>query len=84
MIDESQPDQPDELDQPQVRPLVVIKGDASPDEVAALVAVVQALAAGAGAQDPAQPRSVWADPARQMRGSHSSGTAGWRRSALPS
>jgi hypothetical protein len=66
------------------RPLVAIKGDASPEEVAALVAVVQAMAAAAaGAQAPSGPRSVWADPARQVRRPHHAGPGGWTRSALP-
>ena len=66
------------------RPLVAIKGDASPEEVAALVAVVQAMAATAdGAAAPRRPRSAWADPARQMRRPHHAGPGGWTRSALP-
>ena len=68
----------------QARPLVSIKGDASPAEVAALVAVVQAMAAAAaGAERPRRPRSVWADPARQVRRPHQAGPQGWRTSALP-
>jgi hypothetical protein len=67
------------------RPLVVIKGEASAEEVAALVAVVQAMAASAGnARVPRRPRSVWADPARQARRPHHPGPNGWARSALPS
>lgn len=66
----------------QTRPLVSIKGDASPEEVAALVAVVQAMAAGGGAQAPRRRRSVWADPARQVRRPHHAGRDGWLRSAL--
>ena len=66
------------------RPLVSIKGDASPEEVAALVAVVQAMAAAAARQEqPRRPRSVWADPGRQMRRPHHAGPQGWRTSALP-
>ena len=66
------------------RPLVSIKGDASPEEVAALVAVVQAMAAAAAqAEAPRRPRSVWADPGRQMRRPHHAGPGGWKRSALP-
>ena len=66
------------------RPLVAIKGDASTEEVAALVAVVQAMAATAdGASSPPRRRSVWADPARQMRRPHHAGPGGWTRSALP-
>ena len=83
MSEESQPDQQHEQDQPDARPLVVIKGDASPDEVAALVAVVQALAAGTGEPKTAPPRSVWADPSRRMRRPHHHGPGGWTHSGLP-
>ena len=68
----------------QTRPLVAIKGDASPEEVAALVAVVQAMAAAAAAAHrPTRPRSVWADPARLVRRPLHAGPGGWKRSALP-
>ena len=72
----------DDTEQPQ-RPLVAIKGDASPEEVAALVAVVQLMAAAAGSAAQPRPRSVWADPGRQLRRPHHSGPGGWTRSALP-
>jgi hypothetical protein len=65
------------------RPLVAIKGDASPEEIAALVAVVQAMAAAVSAGAPRRPRSVWAEPSRRMRRPHHAGPGGWQRSALP-
>jgi hypothetical protein len=65
------------------RPLVSIKGDASPEEVAALVAVVQALAAAQSVPPRRRPRSVWADPARQMHRPLHPSPDGWKRSALP-
>ena len=66
-------------------PLVLVKGDATEEEVAALVAVVQGLAAAAAhaAPGPASPRSSWASPARQVRTAHHAGPGGWRASALP-
>ena len=73
---------PNESGQPEPRPLVVIKGEASPEEVAALVAVVQAMAAR-GAERSAAPRSLWASPARRMRRPLSPGRDGWRASVRP-
>jgi hypothetical protein len=72
-------------DQPHQPPLVLIKGDATDEEVAALVAVLQGLAsaASASASEPAVPRSTWAAPARQVRTPHHAGPGGWRASALP-
>jgi hypothetical protein len=67
-------------------PLVVIKGDATDEEVAALVAVVQAMAAaGAAAAGSARPvhRSAWADPARAVRSPLPQGPGAWRASGLP-
>ncbi len=75
--------QESETDASPQRPLVAIKGDASPEEVAALVAVVQAMAAAASGDKPRRPRSVWADPGRRMRGAHHAGPDGWARSGLP-
>ena len=76
------PDETTPAGQP-TRPLVAIKGEASPEEVAALVAVVQAMAAAAGPTGRRRPRSVWADRARRMRRPHHAGPGGWQRSALP-
>ena len=70
-------------DQPHQPPLVLIRGDATDKEVAALVAVLQGIAASAHASEPAVPRSTWAAPARQVRTPHHAGPGGWRASALP-
>jgi hypothetical protein len=65
------------------RPLFLIKGDADPEEVAALTVVLQSLAAsGAPAEEPAPP-SEWAAHHRKLRGPHLSGPGGWRSSSLP-
>jgi hypothetical protein len=65
-------------------PLISIKGDASPEEVAAVVAVLQALAsAAASASAPPRRRSQWADPSRMHRRSLHAGPGGWWASGLP-
>jgi hypothetical protein len=67
-------------------PLVVIKGDAEPEEVAALVAVVSGLAAAAQAAAAQADRPVapeWSAPHRKVRRTYPHGPGGWRASALP-
>ncbi|MBD3945722.1 acyl-CoA carboxylase subunit epsilon [Nocardioides ganghwensis] len=62
--------------------LRVINKDATPEEVAALVAVFSAL--GSGTDDPPKlPRPVWNHPARGVRQTHRSGPGAWRASGLP-
>jgi len=63
------------------KPLLrVVKGDLTPEELAALVAVVAARgSAGAPAKKPL--RSEWGHPARAVRGIHRPGPDAWRRSA---
>jgi hypothetical protein len=72
-------------DQPPGRPLLrVVRGDATPEEIAALVAVLAARSAGAEAPGP--DRSVsnsWSDRSRQLRRPVFPGPGAWRRSALP-
>jgi Acyl-CoA carboxylase epsilon subunit len=63
-------------------PLVVIKGGATPEEVAAVVAVLQAASASAPAV--AKPlRSEWSAHHRKLRATYAHGPGGWRASALP-
>ena len=66
-------------------PLVLIKGDATDEEVAALVAVLSGLAAATSAADTDVPPrvSAWAAPARKVRTPHLNGPGGWRASGLP-
>jgi hypothetical protein len=65
-------------------PLAVVKGDATPEEVAALVAVLQSVAARGVAPEPRRrPRSEWAAPHRGMRATFPSGPGGWRSSSMP-
>ncbi|HEU5388852.1 MAG TPA: acyl-CoA carboxylase subunit epsilon [Streptosporangiaceae bacterium] len=71
-------------DQPGARPLLrVVRGDPTPEEIAALVAV---LAARGGDQASSQPRSVknaWSDRSRSLRRPLFPGPGAWRNSGLP-
>ena len=65
------------------RPLLeVVNPDATPEEVAALVAVLSAVSAG-GAEAPRRPRPAWSLPARSVRQTHRHGESAWRASGLP-
>ena len=64
-------------------PLFLVKGDATPEEVAALTVVLQGVAAASAPAEEPEVRSVWASPQRQVRTSYPSGRGGWRASALP-
>ena len=70
--------------QPQ-RPLLrVVRGEPTPEELAALVAVLTAPAAGAtGGEQPTAVRSDWHDPARLVRRPLHVGPDGWRSSGRP-
>ena len=62
--------------------LRVVRGDATPEEIAALVAVL--LARSGGDEVPPVPaRSAWADRSSQLRRPLRPGPGAWRRSALP-
>ena len=62
--------------------LRVINPDATPEEVAALVAVFSAL--GSASMDaPKRPRPAWSNPARGVRQTHRHGDGAWRASGLP-
>jgi hypothetical protein len=64
-------------------PLFAIKGDASPEEVAALVAVLQGLAAARADAGDRTPRSEWSSHHRKVRTPPAPGRDGWRSSAQP-
>jgi Acyl-CoA carboxylase epsilon subunit len=68
-------------DRPPV--LRVIRGDATPEEIAAVVAVLLARSAAASAPPAAPAPSAWADRSRQLRRPLFPGPDAWRRSALP-
>jgi hypothetical protein len=68
------------------RPLLrVVNGDATPEEIAAIVAVFSAL--DSGSEERPQPRSAWADPRWNHRVTQAAnfrhGADGWRSSGLP-
>jgi len=62
--------------------LKVINADATPEEIAALVAVFSALGS-ASADAPERPRPAWSNPARSVRQTHRNGVGAWRASGLP-
>lgn len=65
----------------EAKPLLqVVSPDATPEEVAALVAVFASLGGGEPAPEP--PRSQWAAPARRMRTPIAHGRGAWKASAL--
>jgi hypothetical protein len=61
--------------------LRVVRGDATAEEIAALVAVL--LSRAGDEVGPATARSAWADRSRQLRRPLHPGPGAWRRSALP-
>jgi hypothetical protein len=63
-------------------PLRLVRGCATPEELAALVAVLAAAGGRTDAPSP-PPVSTWADRARLVRAPLSPGPAGWRASAFP-
>jgi Acyl-CoA carboxylase epsilon subunit len=71
-------------DQEEQQPLLrIVKGDPTPEEVAALVSVVSAMAAGAAeaaAKDKA-PKPEWSAHHRKLRATLRHGAGGWRTSA---
>ncbi|MDP2773873.1 MAG: acyl-CoA carboxylase epsilon subunit [Nocardioides sp.] len=73
----------DPLAGPETVPLLrVVNADATPEEIAALVAVFAAL----GADDGSAPRPIpeWQSHHRKLRPTaHPHGPAGWRSSSLP-
>lgn len=73
----------DAMSEQQEQPILrVINPDATPEEVAALVAVFSALGS-AGGEPPRPPRPTWNHPARGVRQTHRSGAGAWRASGLP-
>ncbi len=62
--------------------LRLVRGDPTPEELAALVAVLAARSTGA--PDPApEPRSLWRDHAARLRAPLLPGAGSWRASGLP-
>jgi hypothetical protein len=63
--------------------LVIVRGNPSAEEIAALVAVLSARTASAGATKPRTLRSEWSSRSRLVREPLTRGPGGWRASALP-
>jgi hypothetical protein len=64
--------------------LRVIRGEATPEEIATVIAVVLSRAAASDAPPPDRPApSAWADRSRLLRRPPHPGPDAWRRSALP-
>jgi hypothetical protein len=70
---------------PERPPLRLVRGDATPEEIAAIIAVLAAAAGGGDADDAAAGRrtSRWADPVARARPPVQHGPGAWRGSALP-
>ncbi|MFC5826720.1 acyl-CoA carboxylase subunit epsilon [Nonomuraea insulae] len=62
--------------------LRIVRGDATPEEIAALVAVLSTRHAEPEAP-PVPRRQTWRNPARAMRNPVVPGKSAWRMSALP-
>ena len=72
----------DDTTEPQ-RPLLrIVNGDATPEEVAAVVAVFASLG---GSEDAAPPRRTpeWSAHHRKVRATYAHGPGGWRSSGMP-
>ena len=63
--------------------LRVIRGDATPEEVAALLAVVTARAAAAVPEPGPRTTAAWSDRGRAVRAPLRPGPGAWRSSAWP-
>jgi hypothetical protein len=64
-------------------PLFVVKGDATAEEVAALTAVLQGIAAAEVSAPARGPAPEWSAHHRKLRRPHASGPGGWRASSMP-
>jgi hypothetical protein len=74
---------PADNDQPPSEPVLrVVRGDASAEEIAALVAVLLSRPADVEAA-PEPKRSAWSDRAGQLRRPIFPGPGAWHRSGLP-
>ena len=65
--------------------LQFLRGEPTPEELAALVAVLTAVAAGGAATVDPAPAAVsgWTDRSRYVRGALSPRSNGWRAAAFP-
>jgi hypothetical protein len=71
-----------EADGGPARPLLtVVRGEPTPEQLAALIAVVAARASAGAPDEPAPQRSLWSRPV--LRTPLHPGPGAWRASALP-
>ena len=71
----------EEVPRPTLR---IVRGDATAEEVAALVAVLTAAVANeVGSTDDGAKRPAWSDPARTVREPLPHGPGAWRASTWP-
>lgn len=70
-----------ETSTPEQPVLRVVNPDATPEEIAAIVAVFSAI--GGGSVPAKKPVPRWAAHSARMRTSFPNGRGGWRASALP-
>lgn len=80
--DETDQDQSEVSEETRRPALQVVRGDATPEEVAALVAVLTA-ASGGGEPEPPRPPSRWTSRPHGPRGPLHPGPGAWRASAFP-
>lgn len=64
-------------------PLRLVRGDATPEEVAALLAVLSAAAGGEDPEPAPRPVSRWASRERAVRRPLAPGAGAWRASGWP-
>jgi len=71
---------PEETPAPLLR---IVKGDPTPEEVAALVSVVSAMSAAAAeaASKERAPKPEWSSHHRKLRATHRHGAGAWRNRA---
>lgn len=66
------------------RPVLrIVRGDPSPEEVAAVTVVLAAASGGGSAEPEAGPTSVWTERESLVRRPLTPGPGAWRASALP-
>lgn len=63
--------------------LRIVNPDATPEEIAALVAVFSALGTSGGGDGAKRRTPEWSRPSRRMRGPVAHGPGGWRASSMP-
>ncbi|MYQ30455.1 acyl-CoA carboxylase subunit epsilon [Streptomyces sp. SID4956] len=61
----------------------VVRGNPTPEELAAVVALLSSVRTAAPAPEPRRTRTVWASPRLLLRAPQGYGPVGWPASALP-